>query len=304
MSCGRAPSSGSRFLGLLALLRPLNGLMAGAAVLVGALVAAGSGARMALPASAGARVEWAPAALGALAAFGISGAANALNDAVDARSDRTNAPWRPIPRGDATKRAAVLLAVVLYAAGIAIAWPLGPAAVALAAAWVALTALYSFFMKGVPIIGNAAVALVAGSPLLLGGLTQEVACGPVLLVLFGLAALLHFARELYKDAGDVAGDREQGVSTLAVVSGPGAAVALGRSLLMTSMLAAVVPLVAGLLNARYLVFLAPIEALLGWLLYVSRPGTREPAERVARRVSSGLKVVMALGLAAFAAGAW
>ena len=104
MRSGRASSSGYSLPPLLALLRPQNGLIAGCAVFVGAVVVSGGEGASRFWRGG---LDWVPAMLGALAAFAAAGGANALNDALDAASDRLNAPGRPIPSGGATRVQAV-----------------------------------------------------------------------------------------------------------------------------------------------------------------------------------------------------
>lgn len=311
-SSGRESSSGSNPAALLTLLRPANGVMAGAAVLVGAFVSAH-------------HVDWRSAGLGALAAFAAAGAANALNDARDVDSDRINRPARPVPSGLVGPATAVAIAVGLYAASVALACPLGAGAVLIVAAWVVSTVLYSFALKGVPLFGNLVVAGVAASPLLMGGLTQGVSPalargaavglaaagdtaaaphGHGLVVLFALAVLLHLARELVKDAEDLEGDRAAGTSTFAVAAGLRPTLAAARVLLVVSMWAAVAPFAMRVMGWGYLALLVPIEGALAWLLIQSSHAISGD-DRVAAlgRLSNGLKAVMVLGLAAFAAGA-
>ncbi|MFH1501900.1 MAG: geranylgeranylglycerol-phosphate geranylgeranyltransferase [Candidatus Eisenbacteria bacterium] len=305
-SSGRESGSGSRSATLIGLLRPANGVIAGAAVLVGAFVSASS-------------VEWGAAVLGALAALAATGAANALNDSRDVESDLVNRPGRPLPQGRVSPAAALILAFGLYAASLILVYPLGGSATLLVGAWIVLTALYSFALKGVPLFGNLVVAFVAASPLLMGGATQGVAPyrpGPAaldamatlpghrLLILFFLAALLHMARELVKDAEDVEGDRSAGTRTFAVVAGVRSSVSVARVLLVASMWAAAAPFAMRLLGWGYLALLVPIEGALVWLLVESSRALREGGDGPSlRRVSNGLKIVMVLGLAAFAAGA-
>jgi geranylgeranylglycerol-phosphate geranylgeranyltransferase len=267
------------------------------------------------------QVDWGSAALGALATFAAAGAANALNDLRDVVSDRVNRPARPLPAGRLTVGAAATVAVSLYVASIALAACLGSRALLLAGSWVVLTALYAFALKGVPLFGNLVVAAVAASPLLMGGVTQgtlalaDRATASVvtragafdergLLMLFGLAALLHMARELVKDVEDVAGDKAAGITTFAATAGTSASLTVARVLLVLSMWAATVPFTLGLMGWGYLALLVPIEGALAWLLVESsRAVEGEWSATSLRRVSNGLKAVMVLGLAAFAAGA-
>lgn len=285
-------ASGCDVPALVRLLRPLNAAMAAAAVIVGAFVAARP-------------VDWRSAVLGACCAFVASGGANALNDAVDAGSDRVNRPERPVASGSVSPGMAVAVAVVLYAAGIALAAPLGRPALLLACAWALSTALYSLALEKLPLVGNLVVAAVAASPLLMGGFSQgPFARGDRLAVMLVLAMLLHTAREFVKDVEDAAGDAAAMKRTLAVAAGPAVAMAAARALLVVVMWVAVAPYALGLLGAGYAVLLIPIEGMLAWLFVMSAGlGRGDGDARRLRGLSGGLKVVMALGLAAFVAGA-
>jgi geranylgeranylglycerol-phosphate geranylgeranyltransferase len=262
----------------------VNGAIASGAVLVGAFVSRRPTA-------------WGPAALGAGCAFLAASAANALNDVLDRRADAVNRPGRPIPSGLVTPAAAGRVAVALYAGALCLAIPLGAAPVALVGSWIALTALYSAFLKQVPVAGNAVVSLVAASPFVLGGLSQGTAVAT--LVPAGLALLLHLARESVKDAEDVEGDAAAGVSTLAVVAGPEASLATARAMVVLTMVAAPLPYFFDLYGIGYALVVVAVEAVLGAVLYVLAKG---PDRGALRRVSNGLKLAMVVGLLAFVLG--
>jgi geranylgeranylglycerol-phosphate geranylgeranyltransferase len=277
-------ASASDPLALLRLARPVNGLIAAGAVVVGAVVVR----RPPEP--------W-PVALGALAAFAAASGANALNDVVDRRADAINRPERPVASGAVGARAALTVALAGYAAALACAFGVSLPAGALAAAWVALTVLYSVTLKGVPVVSNALVALVAASPLVMGGISQGRA-GPTMLPL-ALAFLAHFAREIVKDAEDLEGDTAAGVRTTAVAFGPRAAVAIARVVVVSLAGAAAVPFAVGLFGWGYAAGVVAIDVLL--LLVLA--STARPADRARLgRASSLLKWVMAVGLLAFVLG--
>ena len=242
---------------------------------------------------------WGPALAGAVSAFAAAAAANALNDAFDVEADRANRPERPIPSGRVGRRGAVALAFALYAVAVGAAALVSVNAVVLALAWVLVTAVYSARLKGVPVAGNVAVALVSASPLLMGGISQEAA--RPLSVPLALAFLVHLAREAVKDVEDRRGDEASGVRTLAVVAGPVAALALARVALVVTMWVAVVPFAFRVFGWGYLVLLVPIEAALAWLIVALGAGDDESAMR---RASAVLKAVMAAGLVAFVAGVY
>ncbi|MCK4409992.1 MAG: UbiA family prenyltransferase, partial [Candidatus Eisenbacteria sp.] len=220
-------SSASRAGAFIELLRPVNGFLAAAAVLVGAFVSRSP-------------TLWWPAFAGAVSAFAAAGAANALNDRLDLVSDRINRPGRPIPSGRLSRAAATTAACVSGLVSVGMAAVIGPSAVTLALTWLALTAFYSRVLKGVPLAGNVAVALVAATPFLMGGFSQ----GKYLLAAIPcvLAFFIHLAREIVKDVEDIAGDEAAGVRTFAVRRGASASFAIVRGALIVLMALAVLPL--------------------------------------------------------------
>lgn len=238
-----------------------------------------------------------PAALGALAAFAAVSGANALNDVADRSADAVNRPDRPVASGAVGVRAALSVAVVGYAVALACAFGVSRQAGALAAAWVVLTALYSVALKGVPVASNVLVALVAASPLAMGGITQG-RVGPSLAPL-ALAFLAHFAREIVKGAEDLEGDAAAGLRTTAVALGPRAAVAMARVVIVSLIAAAAAPFAMGLFGWGYAAGVVAIDVL----LLLALASTARPADRAGLRRASGLlKWVMALGLLSFVLG--
>lgn len=266
------------------LARPVNGTIAGAAVVVGAFVSRSP-------------THWGAALLGAGSAFAAAAGANALNDALDRDIDAVNRPDRPIPSGRVEVPAAVRLAVAAYGLSLILAALVGPGALALAGSWVILTGLYSRSLKGLPIAGNVAVALVASTPFLMGGLTQ----GRYLLALIpsALAFLLHLARELVKDVEDMKGDAAAGVNTFAVRRGARATFALVRAVLVVLIAAAAVPFAFRIYGWGYAAVVIVIDAALVWLMASMNANADSGG---LRRPSVALKGVMALGLVAFVLG--
>ena len=303
---GRASVSAS--VGAIAeLLRPLNGAMVAAAVLVGAYVSRWP-------------MRWPSALLGAAAAFAAAAGANALNDAADARADAVNRPGRPVPSGRVSRTTAVLVALVAWVAALAVSSVVGGRAVLIVAGWIVVSSVYSPWIKRVPYLKDAVVALIAASPFVLGGITQDKLL--LSLVPFALAFLAHSARELVKDAQDLEGDRRAGVRTAAVVFGPGAALAAARGTIFILMGAAALPYllprlirtedfhpVLGPLARRiaegigynwgYAALVAVADVLLIRVLFLISDEADDPA---LRRASGTLKVVMAVGIAAFVVG--
>ena len=276
--------AGGHVAGVVELMRPLNGLMAGVAVLVGAFVSRSP-------------TLWGPAFAGALSAFAAAGAANALNDRFDVEADRIHRPARPIPSGRAPVRTAASVSLAAGAASIALATLVGPRAVGLAAAWFVLTTLYSRRLKGVPFVGNVVAASVAATPFLMGGFSQSRYL--LSLVPCVLAFFIHLARELVKDVEDVEGDAAAGVRTLAVRKGPAASYAAARAVLVVVIGLAALPFAHRVYGWGYAAVVRLLDAALVWLMATME---RNAVSRGIRRPSSALKAVMAAGLLAFVLG--
>ncbi len=208
----------------------------------------------------------------------------------DRRADAINRPARPVASGALGARAALAVAVGSYAAALACGFAVSRQAGALAAAWVVLTALYSVALKGAPVASNALVALVAASPLVMGGLSQG-RVGPTVAPL-ALAFLAHLAREIVKDVEDVEGDAAAGVRTIAVALGPRAALAVARVVVVSLIGAAAVPFAAGLFGWGYAAGIVVVDVLL--LLVLA--STARPDDRAGlRRASDLLKWAMVAG---------
>ena len=92
----------ANLLSLLKLMRPVNALMMGFAVLVGAALAGGL-----TPAS------WRGLLLGFATGFLMTASAMALNDYCDREIDAVNQPDRPIPSGEVKPREALALMALL-----------------------------------------------------------------------------------------------------------------------------------------------------------------------------------------------
>jgi geranylgeranylglycerol-phosphate geranylgeranyltransferase len=266
---------------ILELIRWKNGLLAAASVLATSVVAAG-------------RISFgAPVLAGAAAVFAVLGAGNALNDRCDAGIDRTNAPGRPVPSGRIAPATALVVSIVLFIAGNAVAALLLPVrSLPYLALNSALLVLYGFFSKRAVFLPNLAVAWMSASVFLFAGAiigSRE----PDILVLAAGAFLTTMSREIFKDIEDMGGDSLAAARTLPLVLGPARAGRIARLALVPALGLLVVPPAMRWTHAAYVVFAVPAFAALVSGLFVSAPGAQ-------RR----LKLAMGLVLAAFVAGSF
>ncbi|MDL5360381.1 geranylgeranylglycerol-phosphate geranylgeranyltransferase [Halalkalicoccus sp. NIPERK01] len=272
--------AGSTGRGLLELVRPVNALVAGALTLIGAFVAGGlAGAPIAAGAAAGATVF-------------ATGAGNAINDYFDREIDRINQPGRPIPRGAVSPRGALVFSLALFAGAVVLALALPPLAIAIALVNLLLLVAYTQVFKGLPGVGNAVVAALGGSTFLFGGAAVGNVTAPG--VLFALAALSTFTREVIKDVEDVAGDREEGLNTLPIAIGERPALWVGVACLLVAVLASPLPYLLGALGVVYLLAVLPANVVMLWAAATS---LRNPTAGQRR-----LKYGMFLAAAAFVLG--
>ncbi|WP_331232524.1 geranylgeranylglycerol-phosphate geranylgeranyltransferase [Natronorarus salvus] len=266
--------------GLLALTRPVNAVAAGVLTLIGAFVAGGV---LAAP--------WAVTAAVGATVF-ATGAGNAINDYFDREIDAINQPGRPIPSGRVSPRLALWFSVALFLGAVALAITLPPLAIAIAVVNLLLLIAYTELFKGLPGVGNAVVAALGGSTFLFGGAAVGDIAAPG--VLFVLAALSTFTREVIKDVEDVDGDREEGLNTLPIAIGERPALWIATACLLVAVAVSPLPYLTGEFGAAYLLVLVPA---VGVMLWAAAASFRDPTTGQKR-----LKVGMFLAALAFVAG--
>ena len=243
--------------GFLELSRPVNAVAAGALTFVGAFVAGATSA------------DAVPAAAAVAATVFATAAGNAINDYFDREIDRINQPDRPIPRGAVTPRGALGFSLVLFAWAVVLVVAALPL-LAVAIAVVNLLALVSYteVFKGTPGAGNALVAYLGGSTFLFGGaaVSGELTTAAVLFV---LAALATFTREVIKDVEDVEGDAAEGLRTLPLAIGERRSLLLGAAVLVVAVAASPLPYVDGSFGLPYLALLVPADLVMLYAAYES-----------------------------------
>jgi geranylgeranylglycerol-phosphate geranylgeranyltransferase len=271
---------GAIWRGLLELTRPVNAIAAGVLTLIGAFIAGGL------------FDSPVPAVAAASATVFATGAGNAINDYFDREIDRINQPNRPIPRGSVSPRGTLVFSLLLFFGAVTLALTLPALAIAIALINLLLLVAYTQLFKGLPGVGNAVVAALGGSTFLFGGAAVGDATTPG--VLFVLAALATFTRELIKDVEDLTGDREEGLNTLPIAIGERPALWVGVVCLLVAILASPVPYLLGSLGVVYLLAVLPANALMLVAAYTS---FRDPTTGQKR-----LKYGMFLAAGAFVLG--
>jgi geranylgeranylglycerol-phosphate geranylgeranyltransferase len=140
-------------------------------------------------------------------------AACAINDYWDLDKDRIDHPERPLPSGRLSPQQAWWAAVVLFACALIAAIPLGLYSFILVAVSTVLLWDYSHLLTYSGIIGNVIVAAIVAALIFLSSLVV----GRPFAMLYPIWFLFCYtlAKEIIWDVHDAAGDRTQGIVTVA-----------------------------------------------------------------------------------------
>ena len=194
--------------GFLRLMRPINCVMMGFAVFVGAVLAN--------PQFASADWLKVKVIYGFLTGFLLTAASMAINDYYDRAIDAINEPSRPIPSGLVSTKEALAFVSVLSVVGFFFAYLASLLCLAVAViSWI-IMATYVTVGKRSGLPGNFLVGACMAIPFIYGSITvmSQVQLNVVLFA--SMAFLSGTGREITKGIVDVNGDKAQDVKTLAV----------------------------------------------------------------------------------------
>ncbi len=275
--------------GFLRLIRPVNCIMMGSAVLVGAAIGGGAGILS----------SWQNLILGFATGFALTGSAMCINDYYDREIDTINEPDRPIPSGAVTPGEALAASVALSAVGLFAAWQTSFSCLAVAVFSWAVMALYSTRGKRTGLPGNLLVSVCIATPFIYGGLAVENAISASSFLFALMAFLSNTGREVTKGIVDVEGDRMSGIRTIAVSMGPSVAAWVSALSYISAVAISIVPLYLRLVSLWYVPFVALTDV---GLVYLSISLIREPSRENSRRVKNMVLIFMLPGLIGFLAG--
>lgn len=275
-----------RLRGFISIIRPINSMMMGLAIIVGVLITGGYGV-----------VSVQVLLLSWVTGFSLSGAAMVINDYFDREIDRVNEPTRPIPSGAVKPVEAVVYSLILSIAGIITASLTNSIVLIVAvASWCVMMA-YSVWGKKTGFPGNLMVSICIALPFLYGGILSDRVEASILFSI--LAFLTNTGREITKGIVDIEGDRSRGVNTLAVSFGAETAAQVASAFYVSGALASVLPIILNQTSLWYipLVIVTDIGLLFGTYNLL-----RDPSRETSRKVKIQTLYWMFFGLLAFAAG--
>ena len=198
--------------GYIHLMRPINCIMMGFAVLVGAVLA--------FPDLSG--LNWLNILLGFTTGFTFCAAAMIINDYYDRKIDAINEPQRPIPSGlIKPKEALAFMSALIVLGSICSLFIMpflyfGVLCFLVALVSLALTATYLTVGKRSGLPGNFLVSACVAIPFIFGSVTALGTVGANVFLFASMAFLSNTGREITKGIVDVKGDKVEHITTLAV----------------------------------------------------------------------------------------
>jgi len=280
----------SRTVGFIRLIRPVNGLMMGFAVVVGAwlVLAEQISPELALK-----------LLLGFVTAFTLISASMAVNDYYDREIDKINEPNRPIPSGLVKPNESLVFAVVLTAAGIVAAFLTNLTCLMVATvAWI-VSVTYATKGKKTGLLGNFLVSSCMAIPFIYGSFAVGQGLSLKAVFFAALAFLASTGREVTKGIVDAEGDRAKGIRTIAVSHGAEAAAYVASGFFLSAVLLSFLPPLLSLVSAWFVPFVAIAD--LGFAsssVMLVRDSSRENT----RKIKNLVMLWMMFGMISFFAG--
>jgi len=261
--------------GLVRLMRPINCVMMGFAVFVGAVLAN--------PQLSNA--EWLNVLYGFVTGFMLTAASMTINDYYDRAIDLINEPSRPIPSGSVTPKEALAFVFVLSTIGFVFAYLTSVLCLLVAVISWMIVVTYVTVGKRSGLPGNFLVSTCVAIPFVYGSITvlSQVQLNVWLFAL--MAFLSNTGREITKGIVDVKGDMAEGVKTLAVRYGEKNA-AVAASLFYVSAVALTpIPLVMDLVSFWFVpIVLVTDLGLVASSALLLRDYSRENARKIKKLV--------------------
>ena len=203
-----------KLVGYIRLIRPINCIMMGIAVIVGAVLADAS-------VICGSYQQ--NLFFGFLTGFLLTAASMVINDYYDREIDAINEPSRPIPSGLIKPRNALFYAAILTFLGLTAGFLTSKTATLqcflTAAFFWLISVIYATFGKKTGFPGNLLVSVCVSAPFIYGSLATVGTIRANSLIFVSMVFLSNTGREITKGIVDVQGDKARNVKTLAVLYG-------------------------------------------------------------------------------------
>ena len=280
----------SKLGGYLRLMRPINCLMMGVAVIVGAVLASPDISSL----------FWQNLLYGFITSFSLTAASMAINDYYDRTIDAINEPIRPIPSGLIKPKEALAFAFILTAIGFATAYTTNISCFVIAIiAWTVFVT-YTTVGKQSGLPGNFLVSTCVAIPFIYGSYMVATTIELNVLVFASMAFLSNTGREITKGIVDVKGDRIHNVKTLAVCYGEKNGAITAAIFYLFAVLISPIPLLLNLVSLYFIPLVAVTDFGLAASSFIL---LRDYSRENARKVKKVVLLWLITGLLAFVVGA-
>ena len=280
-----------KFSGYLRLMRPINCLMMGFAVIVGVVLAS----------SIFLEAPLLTLIYGFVTGFTLTAASMAINDYYDREIDAINEPNRPIPSGLIKPEEALAFAFIFTLIGFVAAYLTNFLCfIAAIASWTVSVA-YVTAGKQTGLLGNFLVSTCVAMPFIYGNLAVANTIELNVLIFASMAFLSNTGREITKGIVDVQGDRAKSIQTLAVRYGEKTAAVAASFFYLSAVLLSSIPWLLNLVSLWFIPLVAITDfGLTASSFMIIKDCSRENARKVKKNVL--LWFIIGL-LAAFVVGA-
>jgi len=231
---------------LISLSRPFTVIVTGFTVIVGAVCATNSDVQ---PFSG----DIVAILSASVSAATVAAVGNMFNDVIDLETDRINHPQRALPSGQLDPKNVLVSSILIALFACLLSITVNLAVFLLTATALVTLALYSIYLKNTVLLGNLVVGILSGLLFLVGAYSVETRSS-MPIVWFALVAMVGVtSREILKTIADSEGDRQVGLTTVAVVFGRRRALAIYQISLALFILLCLVPYLIGLAGIIYLI---------------------------------------------------
>lgn len=275
--------------GYIRLMRPINCLMMGFAVIVGATLA--SPYKL--------NIFWQNLLYGFVTGFTLTAASMAINDYYDRKIDAVNEPDRPIPSGLIKPKEALGFASALTAIGFVAAYLTNTFCFLVAVvAWLVFVA-YTTVGKRSGLPGNFLVSTCVAIPFIHGSVAVVNTIKLNVVVFASMAFLSNTGREVTKGIIDIKGDQMQDVRTLAVRYGEKNAAIAAAVFYLFAVLLSPIPWILNLVSLWFIPLVAITDLGLTTASYML---LKNYSRENARKIKNLVLLCFIFGLLAFVAG--
>jgi len=276
--------------GYLRLMRPVNCLMMGFAVIVGATLASPNELN----------TLWQNLTYGFLTGFMLTAASMTINDYCDREIDAINEPNRPIPSGLIKPKESLVFSFALTTIGFVAAYLTSISCFVIAIITWTIFATYTTVGKRSGLPGNFLVSTCVAIPFIYGNVAVVNEVKLNVLVFVSMVFLSNTGREVTKGIVDVQGDKMQNVKTLAVSYGEKTAAVAAALFYLSAVSLSPILWFLSLVSFWFIPLVAIADfGLVGSSFMLLKDYSRESA----RKVKNLVLLWFIIGLLAFIAGA-